>query len=182
MSIIKNLVSKNAGAAADVPMLEPEQVIEQLRTMKGQIPQFVQLPNDREMKQIRRMAALNVEFVRQGMDAAGASEVVQSVIGNTSGELHQAEDIVARWLAVETELRAVLRGVTAGNLVLRARIGQAAMQAYKVSRELVRQDDHAHLLPHVEIMSRMPKYGRRRVKAAAAAEPQPPQTPAKPVS
>jgi hypothetical protein len=82
---------------------------------------------------------------------------------------------------VETELRSMLRGVTAANLVRRHRIGQAALQTFHVSRQLVRQEEHADLLPHVETMSRLPKYGRRHSKSSAtpadpAKAPQPAKT------
>jgi len=160
-------------------MLTPEQVVEQLRALRSQIPEFVQLPNNREMRQIRRIARVNVDFAREAMNAVGASAIVQNVIGNTPDELHAAEDEAARWTAVETELRSLLRGVTAANLVRRHRIGEAALQAYHVSRQLVRQEDHSDLLPHVETMSRIPKYGRRRAKSATPADPAKAPQPAK---
>ncbi|HEV7242306.1 MAG TPA: hypothetical protein VGQ36_23955 [Thermoanaerobaculia bacterium] len=183
MSILGNTLSKKtASAETGTPMLTPEQVVDQLRALRTQIPEFVQLPNNRELKQIKRLARVNVDFAREAMNAVGASDIVQNVIGNTPDELHQAEDEVARWTAVETELRSMLRGVVAANLVRRHRIGHAALQAYNVSRQLVRQEDHANLLPHVETMSRLPRYGRRRLKPPAAppADPTKPADPAKP--
>jgi len=176
MSILGSSNSKKSAAETDTPMLAPEQVVDQLRALRQQIPEFVQLPNNRELRQIRRIANVNVAFAREAMNAVGASDIVRNVIGNTPDEMHQAEDEVARWTAVETELRSMLRGVAAANLVRRHRIGHAALQAYNVSRQLVRQEDHADLLPHVESMSRIPRYGRRRVKPPAA----PPADPAKP--
>lgn len=184
MSILASSLSKKTAAAeTDVPMLTPEQVIDQLRALRKQIPEFVQLPNGRELKEMRRLANVNVAFSREAVSAVGASEVVQNVIGNTPDELHQAEDEVARWTPVESELRSMLRGVSAAILVRRHRLGQAAIQTYNVSRQLVRQEDHADLLPHVETMRRLPKYGRRRVKSSAApppADPAKPEQPPKP--
>lgn len=169
----KSLSKKTASAETEVPMLTPEQVIEQLRVLRAQIPEFVQLPNNRQLREIKRMARVNVEFAREAINAVGASDVVQNVIGNSPDELHLAEDEASRWTAVETELRSMLRGVVAANLVRRQRIGKAVLQAYRISRALVQQEDHADLLPHVESMSRLPKYGRRRAKAA---EPAPSST------
>jgi hypothetical protein len=82
-------------------------------------------------------------------------------------------DVHARWAVVESELRSVLRGVSAANLVRRHRLGLVVMQAYNVSRQLVRQEEHSHLLQHVEAMSRLRKPGRRRLKSTA--EPQQPK-------
>lgn len=174
MSIIgSSIPKKSALAATDTPMLAPEQVVEQLRALRKQIPEFVQLPNNREMKQIRRVASLNPAFAHEAINAVGASEIVQTVIGNSPDELHQAEDEFARWSAVESELRAMLRGVADANVIRRHRFSHVALQAYNVSKQLVRQDEHANLLPHVESMSRLRKFGRRRVKSAEAPAPQP---------
>ncbi len=179
MSVINNSTMKQTAAAeTDTPMLTPEQVIEQLRALQQQIPEFVQLPKLRGISNIRRIAGLAAELGHEGIAAIGASEVVQRAIGQTPEQMHQAEDEIARWAVAESEVRTLLRGLTAGNLVRRHRIGLALMQAQNVSRQLVRQEEHAHLLPHVERMSLVRKLGRRRNKAA---EPQP-QPPVKTIS
>lgn len=168
MSIVKSSLSKTAAAETDLPMLTPEQTLDQFRVLRKQIPGFVHLPNDRQMQHIRRTARVNIDFAREAIGAVGTSEVVQTVIGNTPEELHHAEDEIARWAIVETEVRSLLQGIVAANLVRRHRLGLVALQAYSVSRQLVRQEDHAGLLPHVQAMSRLPRYDRRRVKSAAA--------------
>ncbi len=174
MSVIKSSTTKNAAAAANgASMLTPEQVVEQLRAMQQQIPEFVQLPKTAEMRKIRRLANVNTELAHEGISAVGASAVVQNAIGNTPEELHQSEMEIGRWAVVESELRSMLRGVSAANLVRRHRLGLVVLQAYNVSRQLVRQEEHAHLLSHVETMTRLRKIGRRRAKPAA--EPQPKQ-------
>lgn len=171
MSVIKNSTTKKvAPAATDTPMLTPEQFIEQLRALQRQIPEFVQLAKTREMRTIRRIAKLSDEYSHEGIGAVGASEVVQSAIGQTPEQLHQSEDEIARWAVAESEVRTMLRGMSAGNLVRRHRLGLAVMQAYHVSRQLVRQEEHAHLLPHVERMAQLRKLNRRRNKPAAEPE------------
>jgi hypothetical protein len=181
MPIVRSSLTRSIAAVSDTPMLTPEQVVEQLRLLRQQIPEFVQLPNNREMKQLRRTASLNIAFAHEAINAVGASDIVQNVIGNTPDELHQAEDEVGRWTAVESELRAMLRGVVAANVVRRHRLCHAAQQAFNVSKQLVRQEEHANLLPHVESMSRIRKFGRRRVKTAEVPadqpQPQPPKLP-----
>jgi hypothetical protein len=178
MSIVKSVTTKTATeAATDTPMLTPEQVVEQLRVMRQQIPEFVQLSNAREIKQLRRLAHVDAEFAREGIGAVGASAVVQEAIGNTPEDLYQAEDEIARWAVAESELRSVLRGVAAANLVRRHRMGLAMLQAYNVSRQLVRQEEHANLRPHVQRMTQIRKFGRRRAKPADP-QPQPPPQPA----
>ena len=174
MSVVKSVNVKEAAVAAtDLPMLTPEQVVEQLRLLRQQIPDFVQLSSTREIQQLRRLASVSREFAREGIGAVSASAVVREALGNTAEDLHQAEDEIARWAVAESELRALLRGVSAANLIRRHRVGLAVVQAYNVSRQLVRQDDHAQLRPHVERMSRVRKFNRRRSKPADDAPPQP---------
>ena len=162
MSIIISSVSQKPAAAGDKPMLTPEQVIEQLRALREQIPEFVHLPNNREWKQLQRAARVDVELVQEAVSAVGAADVVQTILGNTQEEFRLAEDESARWSAVETELRSVLRGVTAGNLIRRQRVAKAVLQAYRLGRALVRQAEFAHLLPHVEAMGVLLTHPLRR--------------------
>ena len=44
-----------------------------------------------------------------------------------------------RWTGVEDELRAMLNGVAAANLVRRHRIGHTALQTYNICRQSARQ-------------------------------------------
>lgn len=168
--IISSSVSQKPAAATadDKPMVTPEQVIEQLRVLREQIPEFVHLPNNREWKRLRRAAKVDVELVQEAVSAVGAADVVRTVLGNTQEEFRQAEDESARWLAVETEFRSVLRGVTAANLIRRERIAKAARQAYRLGRTLVEQEEFAHLLPHVDAMFRIKN--RKRAKPAPPPE------------
>ena len=126
-----------------------------------------------EIQQLRRLARVDPEFAREGISAVGASAVVQEAIGNTAEDLHQAEDEIARWAVAESELRSMLRGVATANLLRRHRVALALLQAYNVSRQLVRQEEHAQLRPHVDRMFRVRKFDRRRGKTAADPAPQP---------
>ena len=185
MSIVKSSAMKAAAGATsanELPMLTPEQVIEQLRALEARMPDLVHLPPNRTTRNIKRIARLNVAFAREAFAVVGASTVVQEVIGNTPDELHQAEDEMARWNDVESELNSLLVAVAAANVVRRQRIARAALHAYNVSRELVKEQQHAHLLPHVQRMKRLPKFGRRRGTPAepAPAAPPTPQTPQEP--
>jgi len=59
---------------------------------------------------------------------------------------------------------ALLKGIVAANLIRRHRIGLVTLQTYNICRQLVRKKDHSNLLPHVEMMKRLNKFGRKRVK------------------
>jgi hypothetical protein len=155
----------------DPPMLTPEQLIEQLRSIRQQIPNFVQLPNNRQTKNLRRLvSSISIELAHEATNAIGVSGVVQSAVGNTPEGMYHDKDLAGRWAAAENEMRSVLRGLASMNLVLRARLCRDTLQTYNVSRELVKQEEHAHLLPHVEAMRRLKKAHRR---ARPATEPAP---------
>jgi hypothetical protein len=143
----------------DPPMLTPEQLIEQLRSIRQQIPNFVQLPNNRQTKNLRRLvSSISIELAHE------------ATVGNTPEGMYHDKDLAGRWAAAENEMRSVLRGLASMNLVLRARLCRDTLQTYNVSRELVKQEEHAHLLPHVEAMRRLKKAHRR---ARPATEPAP---------
>ena len=110
--------SAGAAAADGVP-LTPEALVEQLRAIRDQIPDFTQLPVP-DARVLQSAANLNDGFVQAAINSTGASESVRSALGVTADQLQQQKSDAARWSAVEDELRAMLRGVTAANLVRRA--------------------------------------------------------------
>jgi hypothetical protein len=180
MSIIKTSIKQataGAATASELPLLTPEEALELLRGLEQRIPEFVQLPKDRRTRNFRRVARLNPDFAREAFSAVGTSELVQNFIGNTQDELRKAEDEIVGWTAVQNALRALLRGVDATILVRRQRVSLAALQAAAASRQLVQRGEHPELLPHVERMSQLPRYGRRSVKQAAAPQAPPQQPP-----
>ena len=139
----------------------PEQLVEQLRALKVHIPDFAPL-TQQESANLRRTAGVHDELIQAAANAAGASPVVTNVIGTDAGTILNERVEVARWSAVEAELRTMYKGIAASNLARRHRLGQSTMQAYLISRELVKQREHADLLPHVQEMKRVRRLGRRR--------------------
>ncbi len=161
----------NAAAAAQDPAVTPEAIVEQLRALRQQIPEYVQLPAA-DSKSIQAVASVHPEFAQAAINAIGASPVVLSVVGRTPEDLQQETETAARWSKVEDELRAMLQGVTSANLTRRHRIGTAALLTYSLSKSLVRSPEHSALLPHVAVMRKANRFGR------AHKSPQQPQTPA----
>lgn len=162
----------NAVGADETTSITPEEVVADLRALRQRIPEYTQLPlaGSRSM---RRAASVDVEFARAAINTIGASETMKTAVGRTPEELRRDEDEVTRWTAVEDELRAMLKGVSAANLVRRHRLGLAVLQSYNISRQLVRHQDHANLLPHVNGMKRMTKFSRRRKAPADTNVPAP---------
>lgn len=164
-----------AVAATDGTVVSPEAIVEQLRAVRQQIPQYQQLEQSGQ-RSLRRAAHVNDEFTHAAINTIGASSTMQSAVGRTPEELRRDKDEITRWSAVEDELRAMLKGVAAANLVRRHRLGLTALQTYNISRQLVRTPDHAELLPHVDGMKRMKKFARRTAKPVVP-PPAPPKQP-----
>jgi len=158
---------------AEAAEVTPEEIVRQLRAVRDQIPEFEQLPST-DTASLRRVANIDPDFVQASISALGASESLQTALGRTADELRLEHETAGRWASVEDELNAMLKGVSTGITVRRHRAGLTALQTYNMSRQLVRQREHAGLLPHVDHMKRLNKFGRRRSKAVP--EP-PPQTP-----
>ena len=152
--------------------MTPDVMVAQLRAMREHVPEYTQLAIP-DARAIRRVAHVNQELVQAAINSLGASDGVQSLLGVTASEVqHETED-AARWTAVEDELRAMLSGVAAANLIRRHRIGLVTLQTYNICSQLVRKKEHANLMPHVETMKRLNKFGRKRVKTPTQPEPQP---------
>lgn len=151
--------------------LAPEAIVEQLRTLREQIPEYSQLTNI-NARILRSAAAASIRFIHAAINAIGASLSLQGALGTTQEAMWSQADEAARWAAVEDELRAMLQGVAAANLTRRHRLGLTALQTYSISRQLVRKEDHTDLLPHVEEMRRLNRFGRKR-RDEVKPQPQP---------
>lgn len=158
--------------------LTPEQIVEQLRILRQHIPDFGPLaPSDALSR--HRAANVHVELVKGAINSVGASPYLEGALGKGAGTLRAEHADVTRWSAVEDELATMHKGVASSNLSRRYRLGLTALQTYAIARQLVRQNEHSDLLPHVEAMRRASKFGRRR-RLPAAEQPDVTPAPAKP--
>lgn len=182
---LKSSIATPAAITADgTEPLTPEQIVEQLRVLRLHIPDFGALPVP-DVLSLRKAANVHDDLVQSATSTVGASPVVAGAVGKDATALRAERDDVNRWRAVQDELRAMYKGVASANLVRRHRLGLTALQTYSITRQLVRQAEHANLLPHVEEMRRSSKFGRRRrapgQQQAQLAAPAPPQSTAAPV-
>jgi hypothetical protein len=174
MSQEKSVSQKSAvTTASDAPVpITPEAMVEQLRILREQIPEYVQLPAA-QIQSKHSVANLNRDFSQAALNAIGASATVQGVIVSTPEELQTEAETADRWTKVEDELRAMLKGVASANLNRRHHVGQAVLLTYALSKKLVLSPEHADLLPHVDEMRRANRLGNSKSKK----QPQP-QAPA----
>jgi hypothetical protein len=162
MTTTNEVLNPNKTITAEEPVaVEPEALVEQLRNMRQFIPDYTQL-RIAEARVIRSAAFVDPRFVQAAISAISACHCLRGALDQAPADLNHEVVEAARWAAFEDELRAMLQGVAAANLVRRARVGMATLQTYSISRQLVRQEGHADLLPHVAEMKRLNRFGRRR--------------------
>lgn len=173
MTVRKTTIPQPAVVAADgtVP-LTPEQILEQLRILRQHIPDYGPLARPDSQARIRA-AHVHADLVTAATNSIGASRYLEAAIGKGAEDLRDEQTDVSRWSAVEHELQKMYKGVAAANLSRRYRLGITSLQAYSIARQLVRQSEHAELLPHVEAMRRANRFGRRR-RAPVPDEPSEP--------
>ena len=165
-----------ATEAGATPALSPDEVVAQLRALRQQIGEVTPLTKQ-QRKALRGHAALPNDVVQASINALGASDGVQQVLGQPVDEARQMAEDANRWIAVEDELRAMLKGIAGANLIRRQQVGLLSVQAYVISQQLVRDPSNASLLPHVEEIKRLRSLGRRKKPAKPA-----PQEPPAPVT
>jgi hypothetical protein len=152
--------------------ITPEAIVEQLRALRSHIPEYQQLPMA-SARQLAAAASVDPKFVHATINGIGASPRVEGVLGTSAEAMRQETDDSVRWSAVEDELRAMLKGVESANLKRRYRIGLTALQTYSITKQLIRQGEHADLLPHFREMRRLNSFGRRRRAPEEQPQPQP---------
>jgi hypothetical protein len=167
-----SIVSQKPALAGDKPPLTAEQVMEQLRALREQIPGFVLEPDSRELARLRQVTREDIQLTREAVTLAGSADAVQSALGNTPTELRDAENEWTQWTTVEGELRSVLRGLVAANLVRRYQLVRAVRQAYKIGRTLTEREAYAHLRPHIDAMFRVKNRKRATKPAPPPDDPQ----------
>jgi hypothetical protein len=172
--------------AADTPQqshsLTPETIVEQLRAISSQIPEATPMTAD-QRQTIRNHArtARNGEILQTTISLVGTTDVISNAVGRDSDGVRQLCDDSNRWAVVEDELRSLLNGVSSANLVRRQQLAAIADTAYGVGQQLVRNPEHAALVPHVAEIKRLKSFGRRKKKPAATTPQSPsPNSPATP--
>ena len=154
------------------PMLTPDEIVQQLRAVRAQLALPDPAPPPNVLR--RRFGHVNAEFIAAAINAVGAFEPVQLLLGRTAEALRQETDAAVRWSAVADELRALLQSVLMANVVRRQRLGLTALQTYQICQQLAREDGHAlRLGAHLAEMKKLNRFGRGQKPASPAPVPQP---------
>jgi hypothetical protein len=168
----------SADPAPAAPATVQETLVAQLRAMRALIPDYTQLPTPEKKSLIVVAKGTDPDFVQASINSVGASTNVQQAIGQTPEQLRQDTADAQSWTVVEDEARALLNGITAGNLMRHYRIGKTALTTYAIATRLSQQEEHSDLLPHVATMKRLNRFGKKRVTKPATPPAPAPSTPA----
>src|SRR5256885_9627418 len=156
-------------------LLTPDQIVEQLRMLRTQMPATDPLTNE-ERKLATRGARLSGSpaAVQATIDVIGTADELSVAVGTPAPEAQELMEENGRWSKVETELKEFLKGVSDANLTRRMRLGLIASKAYGIAKLVAR--DNAKVRPHVSEIRNLRKLARRK-KASTPATPQTPQSP-----
>jgi hypothetical protein len=173
-------------AAADTPqpqMLDPEQVVANLRALSAQIPEVTPL-TPAQNKQLRNQGTLPPGVRDASINVIGASDTVTSAVGVPADVVRTMVGDASRWDAVEKELKALWKGVAGANVIRRQKIALIAGQAYGIGRQLARDPENSGLLPHVAEVKHQRKIaqGKKRAKPSETPAPAPSPGTAPPVT
>lgn len=169
-----NLITQSAAGTPPTPTtrLEPEAVIEQLRTMQSQIDGLSALTSAQRKLSRSRVARQPVPVISASLDVISTSDVVATAVGQQVDAVLQLQQDEARWNLVAGELRKFLKGIEGANLLRREQLALIASQAYSVGTQLVRNPANQDLVPHVEEVKRLknakPQEGAERSAAAVS--------------
>ncbi len=175
----KSTITTPADPMPAEPVSLPGTLVGQLRAMRALIPEYTQLSVKEKRALIPVAKATDPDFVQAAINSVGASQNVEQALGQTPTEMRLDTADALSWTVVEDEARALLNGIATANLVRRYRIGRSALAVYSIARRLAQQPEHADLLPHVETMRCLNRFGvRKRAKTAGSTPAPAPSTPA----
>ena len=176
MTVFNQTLNPPATTAADTPQptvkLDPEAIVEQIRSIRSQIDEVTQLTSAQK-KTLRNRARIQSEAIlATSINAIGALDTMAQAVGQKPEDVRQLQTDWNRWTAVADELRGLLNGVEGANLVRRQQLAFIATQAFSIGSRLAKDPANSVLVPHVQEIKRLKGSSSRKKKTAE--NPQPP--------
>lgn len=145
--------------------LTPEQVVEQARAIRSQIPEATAL-TAKQRKALRREAVAGEPIVQASINMIGVSGIVSAALGQPIEGARVMQDEAIRWKAAEEEVRALLSGIIGANLIRRQKLATLGARAYAIGSQMARVPENEVLVSHVEEIRRLKKLARRPKRRA----------------
>ena len=150
---------------------EAKVFVEQIRALRAAIPRL-KPEGPRDAKALAPRASVDQEFIEAAGAAMQASDLLDGSSPTTVDALRDAIAFAQAYQAALTEGKAFVRALTHTLRAAKATAGGHALNIYALAQRLVKEENGAELVPHVENMRRKLKFGRRK----ATSEPAPDQS------
>jgi hypothetical protein len=157
------------------PMLAPDAVIEQVRTLRSQLPAVTALTN-KERKALRTGRTNSEPIVQASLNVIGVSDNVSAALGQPIDTVRGLQQDAILWKAAEEEVRNLLAGIAGANVVRRQKLAQLGSKAYAIGSQLATDPENEVLVSHVEEIKRLKRIARRK-KTAPTTPNQPSPSP-----
>ncbi len=172
-NIIQTPTSTTTTPTADAPQPTtsptPEALVDQLRTIRTQLPENPPL-TARQRTAMKKRVQTPDEVLQASINVIGVSDVVASAVGQPLDTVRSLQDESNRWTAVEDELKALLNNVSDANLIRKNQLALIAGQAYGVGAQLARNPANVLVTPHVQEIKRLKKAANRKKPQPATPE------------
>lgn len=172
------VVSKNQVLDGGTPKLDPEAIVEQIKSLRSQMEAVTPLTPAQKRLLRGQMKRQSDAIVASSINMIGALDNVALAIGQKPDDVRRLQVDWNRWTAVADELRALLNGVEGANLVRRQRLALVSAQAYSIGTQLARDPANSVLVPHVQEVKRLKRFSNRKKTAADPQTPAPKPAPA----
>jgi hypothetical protein len=171
MTIINQTLNPPAATAADTPQppvtnLDPEVVVEQLRSIRSQMAEVKPLTPSQKRVLLEQSRKQSDAILASSINVIGALDTIAQAIGQKPEDVRQLQSDWNRWTAVIDELRGLLNGVEGANLVRRQQLTLIAQQAVAIGVQLARNPANSVLVPHITEVKRLRKFSNRKKKPA----------------
>jgi hypothetical protein len=174
--------STTTNAAADTPQpqtqLTPDAAIEQIRSMRAQLPEVATL-TAKQRRVLRNSSETSQPIVQASLNVIGVSDLVSSAMGRPLDTVRALQQEALLWKSVEEEARNLVTGIAGANLLRRQKLAVLAAQAYGIGAQVAKVPENEVLVSHVEDIRRMKRIARRK-KSATPAPQQPSPVPSTP--
>jgi len=175
--------STTPNAAADTPQpqtaLSPDVAIEQIRSMRAQLPEVTTLTS-KQRKTLRNSSQVSEPIVQASLNVIGVSDVVAAAMGQPLDAVRALQQEALLWKSVEEEARNLVTGIAGANLLRRQRLAVLAAQAYGIGTQVAKVPENEVLVSHVEEIKRLKKIARRKKPATPSPQQPSPQAEVQP--
>jgi hypothetical protein len=174
--------STNPNSAADTPQpqtpLAPDVAIEQIRSLRAQLPAVATL-TAKQRKALRNRSETSEPIVQASLNVIGVSDVVSAAIGQPLDTVRTLQQEAILWKSVEEEARNLVTGLAGANALRRQKLVVLGAQAYAIGSQVAKVPENEVLVSHVEEIRRMKRVARRK-KSATPVPQQPSPAPSTP--